>query len=439
MQQATVNLLSDMGAQPATLQAGLSRAGRSTRPRPTATITDPAGGATVPGGNVTISGTAADTGGVVAAVEVSTDGGTTWSRATGTTSWTYTFNASDGPVTAQARAVDDAANIGSADERDLHVAADVCPCSIFTPSTTGVQENDTNAVELGVKFRSDVAGFDHRDPLLQDGRQHRDPHRHAVGHDRGEPRQRHVRRRVRDRLAGGHLRRARSRSPPTPPMSPRTTRTPATTPSARRSRRPASTTRRSMPSRAGSTDPTASTHTAAAASTRPTTFGSSNYLVDVVFVDQAVSDTTPPTITGRAPVPGRLRRRRRGQRHGDVQRADGGRIDHDLELRAARPVQRHRCRDGELQRGYADGGPRPEQRPRLQHDLHRDREGGRRRGHRCSQSREPAGGRCDLVVHDRGPAAATARRGPRRPDPRRVRGGRTRSAATTPRSSGTRA
>ena len=159
MQQATVNLLSDMGAQPSTLQAGLVAGGALDTTAPTAAITDPTGGATVPGGNVTISGTAADTGGLVAAVEVSTDGGTTWGRATGTTDWTYTFSASNGTVTAQARAVDDAANIGTAASVTFDVAAQVCPCSIFAPSVTGTEENDTGAVELGVKLRSDVAGF----------------------------------------------------------------------------------------------------------------------------------------------------------------------------------------------------------------------------------------------------------------------------------------
>ncbi len=159
MQQATVNLLSDMGAQPATRQTNLVAGGALDTTAPTVAITDPADGATVPGGNVTVSGTAADTGGIVAAVDVSTDGGTTWNRATGTANWTHTFNAANGPVTAQARAVDDAANIGPAASRSFTAAAQVCPCSIFAPSTTGNQQNDSNAVELGVKFRSDVAGF----------------------------------------------------------------------------------------------------------------------------------------------------------------------------------------------------------------------------------------------------------------------------------------
>ena len=50
------------------------------------------------GTQVTITGTATDTGGgVVAGVEVSTDGGATWHRATGTTTWTYTWIAHGAP------------------------------------------------------------------------------------------------------------------------------------------------------------------------------------------------------------------------------------------------------------------------------------------------------------------------------------------------------
>src|SRR5215510_4254222 len=81
MQQATVNLFADMGnVQPATLMAGLTTATASTDTTPpTSAITAPAQGATLANGSaVTISGTAADAGGgVVAGVEISTDGGGT--------------------------------------------------------------------------------------------------------------------------------------------------------------------------------------------------------------------------------------------------------------------------------------------------------------------------------------------------------------------------
>jgi Bacterial Ig domain len=117
MQQATVNILADMGAQPATLQSGLVAATASTDATPpSSTITSPASGSTVtPGSSVTISGTAADAGGgVVGAVEVSVDGGITWHPAVGRESWSYTatFN-NNGTVNVRSRAVDDSANLES--------------------------------------------------------------------------------------------------------------------------------------------------------------------------------------------------------------------------------------------------------------------------------------------------------------------------------------
>ena len=74
MQQATVNLLSDMGVTPATPQTDVVVTGPSTDTvAPTVSITAPTGGSTVPAGTVTVQGTAADVGGAVGAVEVSTD------------------------------------------------------------------------------------------------------------------------------------------------------------------------------------------------------------------------------------------------------------------------------------------------------------------------------------------------------------------------------
>jgi hypothetical protein len=159
MQQATVNLFSDMGVQPGSLQDGLVPGGALDETAPTTTITDPAPGATVPGGNVTVSGTAADTGGIVAAVEVSTDGGTTWGRATGTANWTYTFSASDGPITVQARAIDDAVNTGAATSVSFEAGPQECPCTIWTPQVGGGTTFTDGPVELGLKFRADVDGY----------------------------------------------------------------------------------------------------------------------------------------------------------------------------------------------------------------------------------------------------------------------------------------
>ncbi len=93
-EQATVNLLADMGVQPLTLQSTLVGASQSTDTAgPTVNVASPSSGATVPAMSpVTISGTATDTGGgVVARVEVSTDNGTTWQPATGLGNWSYSW------------------------------------------------------------------------------------------------------------------------------------------------------------------------------------------------------------------------------------------------------------------------------------------------------------------------------------------------------------
>src|SRR5581483_6388169 len=109
MQQATVNILADMGAQPGTLQPGLVAASASTdTTAPSSTITSPSNGANLPVGQaVTIRGTATDAGGgQVGGVEVSTDGGTTWRPANGLASWSYSWTPQfGGSATIRTRAV----------------------------------------------------------------------------------------------------------------------------------------------------------------------------------------------------------------------------------------------------------------------------------------------------------------------------------------------
>ena len=162
VQQATVNLLADMGAQPGTLQSGLVAASASTdATAPSVVITSSAASVTGPGTR-TVSGSAADAGGgVVGTVEVSTDGGSTWRRATGRESWSHTFTAPAGTPAIRVRAADDSANLSSPVALGAPVTA--CPAgltcsSIFAQSVTGAQDADGSAVELGVKFRSDVPG-----------------------------------------------------------------------------------------------------------------------------------------------------------------------------------------------------------------------------------------------------------------------------------------
>ena len=100
VQQATVNLFADMGVQPSTLQASLVIASQSTdHTPPTSTISSVSTTTAVEGQSVTVSGTATDAGGgVIAGVDVSTDGGKTWHPANSpvgavSENWSYTFAA----------------------------------------------------------------------------------------------------------------------------------------------------------------------------------------------------------------------------------------------------------------------------------------------------------------------------------------------------------
>ncbi len=167
VEQATVNLFADMGAQPASLISGLVPAtqGTNTTP-PTSTITSPTAGATLQDNSaVTVTGTATDPGGgVIAEVDVSTDGGATWHPATigndaQTVNWSYNWVDRSSPTTTiMSRAIDDSGNI---EKPSAGVQVNVnCPCSLWgsgvTPTT--VDSGDSGSVELGMKFTSDAFG-----------------------------------------------------------------------------------------------------------------------------------------------------------------------------------------------------------------------------------------------------------------------------------------
>jgi hypothetical protein len=160
IQQAMVNLLADMGVQPGTLQSGLVAAAKSTDTTPpTSSLSTPGNGSTfVEGQPVVISGVASDVGGQVAGVEVSVDGGSTWFRASGTTSWSYTWAASAGTHTIMSRATDDSVNMETP-KSGISISV-TARSTLF--GTTAVPDNQTasdlNSVELGVKFSASTAG-----------------------------------------------------------------------------------------------------------------------------------------------------------------------------------------------------------------------------------------------------------------------------------------
>ena len=164
MRQATVNLFADMGVQPGSLQAGLTAATASTDATPPTASTDAPASDTVPAGTaVTITGTAADTGGGrVGGVEVSTDG-STWHPASGRDAWSYTFTpAAAGALSIRSRATDDSLNTGVVSAPvSLTVTDGSCPCSLWndtTLPTTAAVSDPPHQIEIGTRFKSDVDG-----------------------------------------------------------------------------------------------------------------------------------------------------------------------------------------------------------------------------------------------------------------------------------------
>ena len=163
VQQAMINLFADMGVQPGSLMAGMVAATASTdTTAPVSVITAPANGASVvQQALVNITGTASDVGGLVAGVEVSTDGGTTWRVATGTTSWSYKwYPRLPGTYTIKVRATDDSLNTETPGAGVTVTVTPAATVSLFTPNDKpfAVRTDDASSVELGVKFSVNTPG-----------------------------------------------------------------------------------------------------------------------------------------------------------------------------------------------------------------------------------------------------------------------------------------
>jgi hypothetical protein len=175
MQQATANLLADMGGSlPTTLQAGLvfPSPSNDTAP-PTTTISSPTPGTNLtPGTPITITGTASDVGGIVGSVEVSVDNGRTWHRASGRGTWSYgwTPGAAGSVVNMMSRAIDDSANIGAAAGATVTVGScGVCRGSLALGTSGGFadtpHEHELNVIgdwtaEVWIKDES-AGGYNH--------------------------------------------------------------------------------------------------------------------------------------------------------------------------------------------------------------------------------------------------------------------------------------
>lgn len=160
MQQAEVNLLADMDAQPQTLMPGLAPATASTdKTPPFVTVTSAPPETVKNGDKVAIKGTAADAGGQVAGVEYSTDGGNHWNAADGTTAWSFTtviHGVAESPILV--RGIDDSANYP---EQATTVPLDVKgPFSAFGMTVPSAADSgDPGDTELGLRFSPTVDGY----------------------------------------------------------------------------------------------------------------------------------------------------------------------------------------------------------------------------------------------------------------------------------------
>ncbi len=171
MQQATLNLFLDMGVAPGTPQSNLIISGNSgDLTPPVSIITSPTNGSNATMNTpVTINGTASDNVGI-SRIEISTDGGSSWQSANGTSNWSYIWTPlTVGTITLKSRAIDVSGNIESQGTAPSSNAINVtvangsgnnCPCTIFTNQLPEIanQRDNTIGIVLGTRFRSSIDG-----------------------------------------------------------------------------------------------------------------------------------------------------------------------------------------------------------------------------------------------------------------------------------------
>jgi hypothetical protein len=164
VQQAMVNMFADMGIQPTTIDASLILATQSPdQTKPVSAISSPNIGASfVEGQRVTVTGTAQDFGGgIIAGVEVSTDGGAHWFKANGRENWSYNWVVqASGTYTIRSRAVDDSVNLETPSSGRQVTVSLPSTRSLWTLASKPATETtlDRDGVQLGVRFQSTTVG-----------------------------------------------------------------------------------------------------------------------------------------------------------------------------------------------------------------------------------------------------------------------------------------
>lgn len=182
MQQATYNLFVDMGVSPETLQSGITTSSASADVTPpTVSISSPTNGATLTHSSiVSISGTVNDDN-LVAGVEISFDGGTTWKQTTLTSStfaasngWTYSWETPslNGSYTILVRGYDDTGNTpASGSESSITITVSDVPTLTYpayiydqsaAPAAGLITKTDVDGstgIVLGAKIKPLLNGY----------------------------------------------------------------------------------------------------------------------------------------------------------------------------------------------------------------------------------------------------------------------------------------
>lgn len=165
MQQATVNLLADMGVGATTLQSGLTPATASSDTTPPTSVISLPSNVTIPAwSSLSIFGSSTDGGGGrPAGIEISFDSGSTWRPIDGASKWSATWTAGGpGVTTIKSRAIDDSGRVETPGPGvSVTVTGNSTRRTLWPPEATPtVQDNGSvESVELGVRFQSSRDGW----------------------------------------------------------------------------------------------------------------------------------------------------------------------------------------------------------------------------------------------------------------------------------------
>ncbi|KAF0220763.1 MAG: hypothetical protein FD174_1087 [Geobacteraceae bacterium] len=137
---------------------------------PASSITDPANNAAIKGVSYLMTGTAADAGAGINKVEISTDSGTNWITAAGTTSWSHTWPLpANGTHTIMSRATDNADDLQATPTVITVIVDNAPPTSAISAPGSGAQINGAAYAITGTASDTGGSGLQKVDVSVDGG------------------------------------------------------------------------------------------------------------------------------------------------------------------------------------------------------------------------------------------------------------------------------